>query len=110
MKHQNLLTGLLTQLRGLRTANSTSVAVIFALTTIPVLGFVGATIDFSRASNYRSKLIAAADAAAIGSVAKSSPAMTATSNMMSDGPIPIGVTHAINIFNSQIAGKRRRRT
>jgi hypothetical protein len=51
--------------------------------------------------------MAAADAAAIGSVAKASPAMTAASNMTSDGPVPVGVTEALNIFNAQIVGKSK---
>src|SRR5207237_8822551 len=71
----------------------------------PIMSAVGAAVDYSRANNYRSKLLAAADAAAVGSVATTSPAMIAASNMQSDGAVSAGVTDAVNIFNGQIAGK-----
>jgi hypothetical protein len=50
-------------------------------------------------------LQAAADAAAVGAVVKSSPAMAAASTMTNDGPIAAGETNALNIFNSQLTGK-----
>ena len=52
-----------------------SMSVFFALALVPITGAVGAAVDFSRANNIRSQLLAAADAASVGSVAKSSPAM-----------------------------------
>jgi hypothetical protein len=69
------------------------------------MGAVGAAVDYSRANNIRTQLLAAADAASVGSVAKSSPAMAAAAAMTSDGPIPAGVTDALNIFNAQLIGK-----
>jgi Flp pilus assembly protein TadG len=42
-----------------------NVAVMAALALIPVLGAVGAAVDYSRASDYRSKMNRAADAAAL---------------------------------------------
>jgi Flp pilus assembly protein TadG len=50
------------RLRGLATANGGNVTIIFALAIIPILGFVGAAIDYSNASAVRAKMQAAADA------------------------------------------------
>jgi Flp pilus assembly protein TadG len=77
----------------------------FALALVPIMGAVGAAVDYSRASNIRTQLHAAADAAAVGAVAKSSPAMAAAATMTQDGPIAAGETDALKIFNSQVTGK-----
>jgi Flp pilus assembly protein TadG len=81
-----------------------NIAVIFALTLIPVLSCIGCAIDYSRATQLRSKLQAAIDAASVGSVAKTSPAFIAAGSMTSDGPIPAGVTDAKKIFKGNMSG------
>ena len=80
-----------------------NVAVIFALCCVPLITVVGCAVDYSRATQVRSKLQAAADAASVGSVAKASPAFIAAGSMTADGAIPAGVTDAKNIFNANIA-------
>lgn len=55
----------------LRSDKRGNVVMIFALSMIPLVGAVGAAVDFSRANNVRSQLQAAADADSVGSVAKS---------------------------------------
>jgi Flp pilus assembly protein TadG len=105
MATNTLLDGLRARLRRLRSDRRGNVIITFALTLIPVMGAVGAAVDYSRANNIRSQLLAAADAASVGSVAKSSPAMAAAAAMTSDGPIPTGVTDALQIFNAQLIGK-----
>ncbi len=47
---------------------------------------------------------AAADAASVGSVAKTSPAFIAAGTMTSDGAIAAGVTDAQNIFDANMTG------
>ncbi len=79
-----------------------NVLVTFAFALIPLLGMVGAAIDYSRAARVRTQMLAAADAAALGAVAKSSPAITAATAMTSDGPVPVGVEDAKKIFNGQL--------
>src|SRR5262249_41729813 len=93
-------------MRIFRAAERGNVAVIFGLAVIPIMAAVGAAVDYGEANRYRSMLQAAADAAAGGPVAKSSPAMAAATTMTQDGPIPAGVTDATNIFNGLIADKR----
>lgn len=80
-----------------------NIAVIFALACVPLITVVGCAVDYSRATQMRSKLQAAADAASVGAVAKASPAFAAAGTMTSDGAIPVGVTDARNIFNANVA-------
>lgn len=80
-----------------------NIAVIFALACVPLITAVGCAVDYSRATQMRSKLQAAADAASVGAVAKASPAFAAAGTMTSDGTIPVGVTDARNIFNANVA-------
>jgi hypothetical protein len=81
-----------------------NVAVIFALTCVPLISALGCAIDYTRATQMQSKLQAAADAASVGSIAKQSPAFVAAGSMTSDGPIPVGVSDATNIFNGNMSG------
>jgi Flp pilus assembly protein TadG len=80
-----------------------NIAVIFTLACVPVITVVGCAVDYSRATQVRAKLQAAADAASVGAVAKVSPAFAAAGSMTSDGPIPAGVTDARNIFSANAA-------
>jgi Flp pilus assembly protein TadG len=81
-----------------------NIAVIFALSLVPVISCIGCAVDYSRATQLRSKLQAAIDAASVGSISKTSPAFIAAGSMTSDGPIPAGVTDAKNIFNGNMSG------
>lgn len=76
-----------------------NISVIFALACVPLITTVGCAVDYSRATQIRSKLQAAADAASVGAIAKASPAFIAAGSMTSDGPITVGVTDATRIFD-----------
>lgn len=80
-----------------------NIAVIFALACVPLITAVGCAVDYSRATQVRAKLQAAADAASVGSIAKASPAFKAAGTMTSDGSIDVGVTDAQNIFDANRA-------
>src|SRR3954452_7904330 len=80
-----------------------NVAVIFAICCVPLITMVGYAVDYSRATQVRSKLQAAADAASVGAIAKASPAFIAAGSMTSDGSIAVGVTDAQNIFDANRA-------
>jgi Flp pilus assembly protein TadG len=88
-----------------RCAQRGNVGIIFALTLLPVLSSVGLAVDYSRATQVRSKLQSAIDAASVGSVARTSPAFIAAGAMPSDGEIPGGAADAIGIFNGNMAGQ-----
>jgi Flp pilus assembly protein TadG len=90
-----------------RRDRSGNIAVIFTLTLLPILSAIGCSIDYTMAAQIRSKLQAAADAASVGSVTKTSPAFIAAGSMTSDGPIPVGVTDATNLFSGNMTGAGR---
>jgi Flp pilus assembly protein TadG len=62
---RNALNSLRNLARDLRACDRGNVVVIFALATIPVIGAVGAAIDYSRANSAKSALQAAVDSAAL---------------------------------------------
>jgi Flp pilus assembly protein TadG len=95
------LFGEITRFRRDRSGN---IAVIFTLTLLPILSAIGCSIDYTIAVQIRSKLQAAADAASVGSVTKTSPAFVAAGSMTSDGPIAVGVTDATNLFSGNMTG------
>ncbi|MBR0756563.1 pilus assembly protein [Bradyrhizobium jicamae] len=85
-----------------RRDRSGNIAIIFALAALPIVTAVGCAVDYSRANQIRSKLISAADAASVGSLAKASPAFIAAGSMTSDGSIAVGVADATKIFNGNV--------
>jgi Flp pilus assembly protein TadG len=89
---------------GFRRDQRGNIAVIFAITCVPLISAMGCAVDYARATQLQSKLQAAVDAASVGSIAKQSPAFIAAGTMSSDGPIPAGVTDATNIFNGNMSG------
>lgn len=95
---------LLGEIGRFRSDRSGNIAVLFTLALLPILSAVGCAVDYSRATQYRSKLQAAIDAASVGSVGKKSPAYIAAGSMSADGPIPAGVTDATNIFDGNMSG------
>ena len=92
-------------LRRFRRDRSGNVAIVFALLAVPMLGAVGCAIDYSRANQIRSKLQSAADAASVGSIAKTSAGFVAAGAMTSDGPVPAGVADATKIFTGYVANQ-----
>jgi Flp pilus assembly protein TadG len=64
-----LIAAIISRLRGaarsFAAANQGNIAVIFAIALLPVLGFVGAAIDYSRAVSARSSMQAALDSTAL---------------------------------------------
>jgi Flp pilus assembly protein TadG len=88
-----------------RTDRAGGVAPMFALCLLPIMAAVGSAVDYSIAAKVRTQLLAAADAASIGSVGKSSAALAAAATMSSDGTIAAGVSEATKIFNAEIIGQ-----
>jgi len=61
----NLLQTLLGKLRAFRSAKRGNVTITFALATLPIVGFVGAAVDYSHANSVRTALQAALDSTAL---------------------------------------------
>ncbi|NEV76829.1 pilus assembly protein [Rhodopseudomonas sp. BR0C11] len=81
-----------------------NIAVIFALVLVPLISAIGCAVDYSRANALRSKLQAAADAASVGAVSRTSPAYVAAGAMSGDGVISSGADDALRIFNGNLNG------
>jgi Flp pilus assembly protein TadG len=104
MKSRPGMRALIGEITRFRRDRSGNIAVIFTLTLLPILSAIGCSIDYTIAVQIRSKLQAAADAASVGSVTKTSPAFIAAGSMTSDGPIAVGVTDATNLFSGNMPG------
>lgn len=72
-----------------------------ALMLVPIIGIAGLAMDFANALAVRNQLFAAADAAAVGSLAQNAPGMTAAMTMTSDGSVAVAQTDAQNLFFAQ---------
>ena len=79
-----------------------NVAVITALCCLPLIAAVGCVIDYTTASLVKTKLQAAADAAALATVSVNSSVVTTAKAMSSSGTVSGGSTFATNFFNANL--------
>jgi Flp pilus assembly protein TadG len=80
-----------------------NVAIISALTAIPLLSAAGCAVDYSMASWIKMKLQAAADAATLATMSINSPAVATAKTMTGNGTISGGSTDAVNYFNANLS-------
>ena len=93
------LLSLIAQFRSNKRGN---VAVITALCCLPLIAAVGCVIDYTTASLVKTKLQAAADAAALATVSVNSSVVTTAKGMSSNGTVSGGSTFATNFFNANL--------
>jgi len=79
-----------------------NVAVITALCCLPLVAAVGCVIDYTTASLVKTKLQAAADAAALATVSVNSSVVATARTMSSGGTVSGGSTFATNFFNANL--------
>jgi Flp pilus assembly protein TadG len=79
-----------------------NVAVITALSCLPLIAAVGCVIDYTTASLVKTKLQAAADAAALATVSVNSSVVATAKAMSSGGTVSGGSTFATNFFNANL--------
>ncbi len=72
-----------------------------ALVAVPLIAAGGLALDITNAMLVRTELQNAADAAAVGAIADSSPAVAAAMAMTSDGTVTIGQSDANKLFYGQ---------
>ena len=65
MAMKTLIDRLCRTVRNFRAANGANVTITFALATIPMVGFVGAAVDYSHANSVKAAMQAAADSTAL---------------------------------------------
>ncbi len=79
-----------------------NVAIIVGLTAIPLVCAVGCVVDYSTASVIKTKLQAAADAAALATISYNSSVVSTAQSMSGSGTISGGSTAAVNYFNANL--------
>lgn len=75
--------------------------IMTALLMVPLVGTAGLAVDFSNALSVRNQLFAAADAAAVGSLAEKSVGVAAAMAMTTDGTVAVAQADANNLFFAQ---------
>ena len=81
---QGLISGFLTNKRGY-------VAVITAISAIPIITAIGCVVDYSTAAMIKTKLQAAADAATLAAVSANSPVVATAKTMTGNGAVSGGL-------------------
>src|SRR5580704_730145 len=79
-----------------------NVAVISAVAALPMIAAAGCAIDYTNASMIKTKLQAAADAAALATVSVNSSVVTTAKAMSKSGTITGGSTYSTNFFNANL--------
>jgi Flp pilus assembly protein TadG len=91
-------------LSGFRRDRRGNVAIIFAITAIPLVSAIGCAVDYSSATRMKAKMQTAADAAGIAALSQKSPGFLAASVMTGNGSVTAGVTDANNVFDANMNG------
>jgi Flp pilus assembly protein TadG len=87
-----------------RSNTRANVAVISAVSALPLITAIGCVVDYTTASMIRTKLQGAADAATLASVSTNSPLVATAKAMTGNGNVSGGSTATINFFNSNLTG------
>jgi Flp pilus assembly protein TadG len=80
-----------------------NVAVITALSALPLITAIGCVVDYSMASTIKTKLQAAADAATLAAVSNNSPLVATAKTMTGNGAVSGGPTYTQNFFDANLA-------
>ena len=92
------------QAADLRSDTRGNVAVITALACLPMIAAVGCVIDYTNAAMIKTKLQAAADAAALAAISNNSPLIPTAKSMSSGGSVSGASTFVQNFFNANLSG------
>jgi Flp pilus assembly protein TadG len=81
-----------------------NVAIITALCALPLIAAIGCVVDYTTATLIKTKLQAAADAAALATVSVNSSVVTTARSMSSNGTVSGGSIFATNFFSANLSG------
>ena len=85
-----------------RRDQSANIAMIFALSLIPLISAIGCAVDYSLAARMKAKLQSAADGAAVAALSQKSPGFKAAAAMTGDGSVTAGVSDANAVFDGNM--------
>jgi len=77
-----------------------NIAIMMALSGLPLIGIVGCVVDYTMATAARTKLQASADAATLTAVSMNSTVVANAKTMTGDGAVTNGTAYLQNIFTS----------
>lgn len=97
------LSRLLTLITAFRSNRRGNVAIMTAIAALPLVAAVGCVVDYSTASLIKTKLQAAADAAALATISHNSSIITTAQNMSGSGAVSGGSTAAVAYFNANLS-------
>ena len=82
-----------------------NIAIMMALSAVPLVGIVGCVVDYTMATSAKMKLQASADAATLAAVSMNSTVVANAQGMgnSTNGAVPNGTTYLQNIFNANAA-------
>ena len=86
-----------------RRDNKAQIAVIFALSVLPIATAVGCATDYTNATRIKAKMQAAADAAAVASVSINSASYLQATTMTTNGSVSAGQNELDSIFKGNVA-------
>lgn len=89
-------------IREFRLNSRANVAIMFALSAIPMMAAIGGAIDYTVATSVRTKLQSTADAASLAAVSSTATPISTASHMSGNGTVSGGATYAINFFNANL--------
>jgi Flp pilus assembly protein TadG len=99
-----LFTGARALMSGFRTNERGNVAVIAAISAVPLISAVGCAVDYSMVTTIRTRMQAAADAATLAAVSYNSPITIAAKAMTGNGTVTGSQTYIQNFFDSNLSG------
>jgi Flp pilus assembly protein TadG len=91
-----LITSFLANARG-------NVAVITAISALPIMTAIGCVVDYSMATTINTRLQAAADAATLAAVSNNSPLVATAKTMTGNGAVSGGATYTQNFFDANLS-------
>ena len=80
-----------------------NVAVITALSALPIISAIGCVVDYSMATTIKTRLQAAADAATLAAVSANSPLTATAKAMTGNGAVANGATYTQNFFDANLS-------
>jgi Flp pilus assembly protein TadG len=86
-----------------RRDNKANIAVIFALSVLPIATAIGCVTDYTNATRIKAKMQAAADAAAVASVSINSASYLQATTMTTNGSVSAGQNELDSIFKGNVA-------
>jgi Flp pilus assembly protein TadG len=103
MPESRMPSRLIALLSRFRRDNKANIAVIFALSVLPIATAIGCVTDYTNATRIKAKMQAAADAAAVASVSINSASYLQATTMTSNGSVSAGQTELDSIFKGNVA-------